>query len=294
MNNKQLTYFITIVEEGTILKAAEKLHIAQPPLSQQLKLLEEELDCTLIERTTRKSHLTEAGQKLYDRAKQILKLMDITVKEVNDINNGLCGKLSIGTVSSAGASFLPEMLNDYHKKYPKINFEIIDEDTYKIIELLDKGIINIGIIRTLFNLDMFESIILPNVPMVAIGKNLEFINRCDNIEISDLINMALIIQQRYEKTIIELCFKSGFTPNILCRSNDIRTILLWATNGIGTAIVPKDCLHLIPSSDVKYVEINEPSFNVGTAIIWSKNHYLTSAARNFLNLFSILRQISPK
>jgi len=286
MNIKQLTYFLTIVEEGTILKAAKKLHIAQPPLSQQLKLLEEELDCTLIARTTRKSQITDTGEKLYFRAKQILDLMDTTIKEVKDINKGLQGRLSIGTVSSAGATFLPERLSSYHKKYPGINFEIFDEDTYKIMELLAKGLVDIGIIRTPFNLDMFEAITLPEVPMMAVSKSFEFGSEGKILNLSDLISIPLIVQQRHEKTILELCLKTGFSPNILCRSNDVRTILLWAAAGMGTAIIPKDCLHLIHSMDLKHKEINESALNVGTAIIWTKDRYLTSAARYFLEGFN--------
>lgn len=292
MNVKQLKYFLTIVEEGTILKAAQKLHIAQPPLSQQLKLLEEELGCTLIARTTRKSQITDTGEKLYFRAKQILELMDTTIKEVTDINKGLQGRLSIGTVSSAGATFLPERLSNYHEKYPGINFGIFDEDTYKIIELLGKGIIDIGIIRTPFNLDMFEAITLPSVPMVAVSKNLRFPNECEILSLSNLNDLPLIVQQRYEKTILELCLKAEFVPNILCRSNDVRTILLWAAAGMGTAIVPKDCLHLIHSMDLEHKEINEPSLNVGTAIIWTKDRYLSTAARHFLEGFSLPENIS--
>ncbi|HEY5563812.1 MAG TPA: LysR family transcriptional regulator [Clostridiaceae bacterium] len=283
MNIKQLTYFLTIVEEGTILKASKKLHIAQPPLSQQLKLLEEELGCILIERTTRKSQITDTGKKLYNGAKKILELIDTTTKEVRDVKEGLQGSLSIGTVSALGASFLPERFSSFHQKYPGIKFDIYDENTNKIIELLEQGLIDIGIIRTPFNLDKFEAIILPDVPMIAVSRNLEVEKVCENIRLSDLINMPLIVQQRYEKTIVELCFKEGLTPNIFCRSNDVRTILLWAAAGMGTAIVPKDCLHLINDINVEHKEIRETSLNIGTAIIWTRNCYLTAVARHFLD-----------
>lgn len=287
MDIKQLTYFLAIAEEGNISKAAERLHMAQPPLSQQLKLLEEELDATLIERSTRKLQITDIGERLQYRAKQILELVDTTIKEVEDINKGFQGMLSIGTVSSAGAALLPEKLSSFHEKYPGINFEIIDEDTYKIIELLNNGIIDIGIIRTPFNLDMFESKCLPVVPMVAISKNLQLTSECETLSMTDLTNKPLIVQHRYEKIIIELCHKSGFEPRILCRSNDVRTILLWASTGMGIAIVPNDCISLIQSVNLEHRKINEPSLNVGTAIIWTKDHYQSSAANHFLNEFII-------
>lgn len=287
MDIKQLTYFLAIAEEGNITKAAEKLHIAQPPLSQQLKLLEEELDAKLIERNTRKLQITDVGERLQYRAKQIVELMDTTIKEVDDINKGFQGRLSIGTVSSAGAALLPELLSSFHEKYPGINYEIIDEDTYKIIELLNNGIIDIGIIRTPFNSDMFETKYLPSVPMAAVSTNLHLNSDIQSLSMSYFEDKPLILQSRYEKLIIELCHKSGIEPRILCRSNDVRTVLLWASTGMGTAIVPKDCISLIPNLNLEYKEISEPSLNVGTAIIWSKDHYKSSAVRHFLDEFIV-------
>ena len=111
MDIKQLKYFIAIAEEGSISKAAKRLHMAQPPLSQQLKAMESELGVELFERSTRKLEITSSGQAMYHKAKQILKLMDIAIKEVKDISDGLAGKLSIGTVSAAGATFLPQLIS---------------------------------------------------------------------------------------------------------------------------------------------------------------------------------------
>lgn len=118
MDIKQLKYFIAIAEEGSISKAAKRLHMAQPPLSQQLKALEAELGIELFERHTRKLEITSAGQAMYHKAKQILQLMDITIKEVKDINDGLAGKLSIGTVSLAGATFYLSLYQAFTASFP--------------------------------------------------------------------------------------------------------------------------------------------------------------------------------
>jgi len=114
MDIRQLRYFLTIADEGSISKAAEKLHMSQPPLSQQLKLLETE---------------TNVGEALLYRTRQILDLFELTKNEVIDINEGPDGTLSIGTVSSAGATFLPDKMQRFHHKYPRVKFEILDEDS---------------------------------------------------------------------------------------------------------------------------------------------------------------------
>lgn len=285
MDIKQLTYFLTIVEEGNISKAADKLHMAQPPLSHQLKLLEEELNVKLIERNTRKLKITDVGITLSNRAKQILQLLDTTVKEVKDISEGFQGTLSIGTVSSAGAALLPMHIESFLKTYPNINFQILDEATARIIELLHNGVIDIGIVCTPYNKDMLDAISLPDEPMIVVGTSLPWNNTNKSINLTDLNAKPLIIQQRYEKNIIELCRKAGFEPRIFCKSNDVRTLLLWASNSTGFAIVPRNCLNLIQNENLKFIELNEPSLNVGTAIIWKKNHYLSSAAKHFLETF---------
>ena len=102
MELRQLTYFITVVEEGTISSAARKLNLTQPPLSAQMKQLEAECGCVLFERTSRRIQLTEAGRMLYNRALTLLELADITRQELKDYREGTSGTLRLGVVSSVG------------------------------------------------------------------------------------------------------------------------------------------------------------------------------------------------
>ncbi|OAA88804.1 LysR family transcriptional regulator [Clostridium coskatii] len=287
MDIKQLTYFLTIAEEKSITKASEKLHIAQPHLSQQLKLLEEELNVKLIERTTRKFQVTDAGKRLWHRSKQIIELMDSTVKELKDFNEGMEGTLSIGTISSAGDILLPQRIYSFNKKYPKINFEIRECSTNEILELLKSGVIEIGIIRTPLNSETYESISLPIEPMVAASSNSFYWNNKRKICLNELADKPLLVHRRYEKMIIELCKQTGFNPRILCKIEDTRSILLLADTGMGVGIVPKDWIELIPNTNLNYKEINEPSLNTNTTIVWMKDQYLSSAAKHFLQTFKV-------
>lgn len=283
---RKLIYFRTIVDEGNITKAAEKLHIAQPPLSHQLKLLEDELGIKLIERNTRKFQITDAGQMLYRRGEQILELMNTTIKELRDLNEGLEGTLSIGTISSFSDTILPFKIHSLNLKYPKINFEIRETGTEKIIELLKSGVIEIGIIRTPYNLEIFESILLPNEPMIAASSEYLNDNNAQSINLAELANKPLLVHRRYEKMILEACYKSGFEPRILCKIDDTSSILLWAATGMGVAIIPKDWINLVPNTNLKYKEINEPSLITRTAILWMRNRHLSSVARNFIATFN--------
>ncbi|AJA46400.1 HTH-type transcriptional regulator BsdA [Clostridium pasteurianum DSM 525 = ATCC 6013] len=282
---KQLKYFYTIVEEGQITNAAKKLHMAQPPLSYQLKNLEDELGVKLLERGSRNIKLTAAGLMLYNRAKQILTLTKTTIDELKDFNNGLNGTLSIGTVSSSGSSLLTDRLNRFHDKYPSVSFEIHEGNTYKLLEILSRGIIEIAIVRTPFSTAGINYIYLPKEPMIAAMT--ENFNWNDEviIKIDELKDKPLIFYRRFEKIICDACENSGFQPNTFCKNEDARTSLLWANAGLGIALVPKSSLKLIGSSNLIYKEIDNKSLRTQIAAIWLKEGYLSPAAKNFLDTF---------
>ena len=136
MDLKQLHYFMAIVSEEQITAAAKKLHMAQPPLSHQIKLLESELGVTLFRRGPHHIELTDAGRTMAHRARQLLDLADSTKREVADFQRGIRGTLSIGTVSSSGGVLFSPGLRQFHQEYQDIHFEIHDGNTYQLIELL--------------------------------------------------------------------------------------------------------------------------------------------------------------
>ena len=126
---------------------------------------------------------------LQHRAKQMMELMDRTIKELKDFNEGLQGTLSIGAIASAGDTLLPKWIYNFHQKYPGINFNIRECHTHEILELLNNGIIEIGIIRTPLNSEIYGSILLPNEPMIAVtSKNLLWKDNEKYIDMNALAN----------------------------------------------------------------------------------------------------------
>ncbi|WP_160689620.1 LysR family transcriptional regulator [Clostridium sp. C2-6-12] len=287
MDFKQLNYFLEILKEENITKAAERLHIAQPHLSQQLKLLEDELNTKLIQRTTRKFQITEAGKLLQKRSEQMINLLETTLKELKDINEGITGTLSIGSISAKSDTLLLKKVNEFHKTYPNVDFIIKESNTIEILEQLKVGLIEIGIVRTPFNSDDFESIHLPSEPMIAVYCNNFHFNNSNkhSINLSELEGKPLLISTKFKKMIFDACEKYNFKPRMLCEINDARSLLLWASTGMGITIVPKDWIDISQSINLKYSEINEPSLITRSEVIWAKNHYLSSVAKHFLETF---------
>lgn len=286
MDIKQLTYFITIAEEGTITHAANKLHMAQPPLSTQLKLLEDELGIKLIERGARKVKLTDAGKILYKRAKHILEITNSTTKEIEEFRKGIQGTLRLGTISSSGTALLSKRIINFNKKYPNIKFEIHEGNTYELIEKMNSGIIEVGIVRTPFNSQNFECLFLETEPMVAVmSSSYKFESDKDEILLEDLKDMPLIIYRRFEKILLGEFQELGFEPNIFCINDDARTTILWARAGLGIGIVPKSAINFDFMDNIKYKEINKDSLRTQISAIWIRGRYLSMAAKKFLEFF---------
>jgi len=290
---REMKYFLAIAQEGNITTAAQRLHMAQPPLSRQMKQLEDHLGTKLFERGHRKIQLTEAGCLLRNRAEQLVKLMDITEKEIKALESGTHGTLSIGTASSSGITILPTVARIFRNHYPDLNFELWEGESIRIIELLNMGLIEIGLVRFSFDTEIYESIQLPKEPLVAAihKNNLDYLGgEEETIRLTELVDQPLMIHRKYEALITEHCHEAGFNPYFLCKSDDIMPILAWADADVGIAIVPRAAIGLIPNTNLVFKTIINPSIEIASAVIWMRSRYLSVAARHFLTLFTAVHK----
>ena len=124
MEIKDMRAFYAIVEEGNISHAAQRLDIAQPALSRQMKRLESSLGVQLFERGSRRIRLTDAGRVLYSRVEHILGMVDGTVREITEIGSGVAGSIQLGTITTSGALLLPELITEFHRRYPQVTYQI--------------------------------------------------------------------------------------------------------------------------------------------------------------------------
>ena len=286
MDIRQLKYFLTVVEEGQITAAAKKLHMAQPPLSHQMKLLENELGVILFKRGPRQISLTDGGKILANRAKQIMELSDSAAKEIDDFKRGFRGTLTIGTVSSSGNVLLNEGMAKFHKEYSDVKFEIHEGNTYALIDLLMKGIIEVGIVRTPFKNSLFNCKYSKKEPMSAVmDKSHDWNSSASSITLDELKGKPLIIYRRFDKLISNTCDLYGFTPSIFCKNDDARTSILWANAGHGIAVVPASAVTLAAPENLRVKIIREERLFTQVAAIWMKDRYLSLLAEKFIDHF---------
>ena len=286
MDIKQLINFITIVEEGNITKAAQKLHISQPPLSNQLKALEEELGVKLIERGSRKVTLTDVGNLLYKRGKDMVNVFESTLNEVEDFKSGIEGVLKIGAVSTCNQFIPNELISPYAKQYPKVKFELYEGNTYEVVDMIERGIVDIGVVRTPFNSENLCYLNLRTEPMVVVvnknGEKFGFEYR-EKIKLKDLDGKPIVIYRRYEKLIMDVLQLNKVKANIYCLNDDSRTTIAWAQAGLAIGIVPKS---IIDSSnkEIEVYELDEEELKTQISVAWMENKYLPRSARNLLDM----------
>ena len=286
MDIKDMRAFYAIVEEGNISHAAQRLDIAQPALSRQMKRLETSLGVQLFERGSRRIRLTDAGRVMYSRVEHILGMVDGTVREITEIGSGIAGSVRLGTITTSGALLLPELNSEFHSRYPNVTYQIWEEDGARILELLDNRVIEIGITRTQVDSKVYESIVLPNEPLVLImNKEQEIGAAGDKVELKELKDQPIIIPLRWQSVFIANCRKLGFEPNIVCVSDSIVQDLLLAKMGMGMALLPVSSKTLLTDGNLIYKKLIEPEMSTHTVIAWLKNRTLSSSSEHLIRLF---------
>ncbi|MFJ7953027.1 LysR family transcriptional regulator [Lysinibacillus sp. NPDC096418] len=288
MDLRQLNYFITIVEEGQITKAAKKLHMAQPPLSHQLKMMEEELNCKLFDRNGKSLELTESGKILYKKGKVLLSNFEDTITEIKEVGGGLKGVLSIGADQTC-LSYLPEKISIMREKYPNLCFKIIEGDTLFLTESLLHKEIDIAILQQPIEDENFLSLGLATEEFVLATPEQWGLE--SPILMEDLKDIPFLSFYRHRncstfRFITDEFKRHGFEPNIICECIDIAMVSSLISEGIGVTILPKTSLDKFSSKGIKIIEFSNCSIQSKATIIWPKERYLAKHAMNFLELFT--------
>ncbi|WP_294159679.1 LysR family transcriptional regulator [uncultured Selenomonas sp.] len=286
MEIKDMRAFYAIVEEGNISHAAQRLGIAQPALSRQMKRLESQLGVQLFERGSRRIRLTDAGRVLYARVEHILGMVDGTVREITEIGSGVAGCIRLGTITTSGAMLLPELITEFHRRYEQVTFQLWEGEGTRILDLLDNRVIEIGITRTQVDARLYESIVLPNEPLVAVMNKETSIGRDPHqVRLDELKEQPIILPLRWQSMFTSECKKLGYEPKILCVSDSIVQDLLLAKMGMGLAILPISSKTLLTDGDLFYKRLVAPEITTHTVVAWLKNRTLSQSAQHFLALF---------
>lgn len=277
MDLRQLEYFREIADTGSINEAARRLNMSQPPLSYQLRLLEEELGVRLFERSSQGVTLTEAGTLLYSRAGELLSYADSTKQEVERF--GRRRILRLGLTSSTVAPMIP-FIAEYARRNPVASFEVHDGTTFSLFNSLLAGIIDVSVVRTPLRLDEVEHTVLCTEPMIAVSAPAEETPRRGQAALSELTGRPLIVYRRYEKLITDAFAAHALEADFFCVCDDARGAVLWAKAGIATAILPASMSSLCAGLDIR--EIDEKALETQILLIWRKGKKPLPAVQDFI------------
>lgn len=288
MELTHLRYFITVAEELHFGRAARKLHIAQPPLSQQIMRLEEELEVKLFNRTSRRVELTSAGKLFLTEAKAIIERADYASGKMRDIAAGSSGSLSLGFNESAINTFLPETIRNFREKHPEIKLILHELETAAQLEALQSAQIDLGVMRPFgHDLTQFSTQLLFQEHYVAaVPNNHKFIKderheiRLDELSSEKFIMFPREIHPSLYDHIVKCCEAVGFTPRIAQNAITKQTTLALIEAGLGIALVPESAKHHA-ADGISFIKLKSSLPPVNIMAVWrlTENSVII---RNFL------------
>ncbi|WP_216901538.1 LysR substrate-binding domain-containing protein [Nocardia alni] len=269
VNLRTLRYFVALAEELSFSRAAERLHVAQPALSQQIRTLERSLSTELVDRSHRPLVLTEAGGYLYTEALQILAACDQAALGARAIGRGLRGRLSIGFTRSSMYSVLPPALKAFHAAYPQVELKLYEMVTEEQADALHDGRIRVGIGRQSVRLEGCTSRVLLRERVMAVLPPDHPAAAADAVDIAELAGSPLILfpkQASSFSNLIESLYRdAGFIPHIDHRTFEIQTAVALVAAGLGVCFVGESVARH-GRSDVVYRALNSPNAGLITAL----------------------------
>lgn len=250
MELRQLRYFVAVAEEGNFSRAAERLHVSQPPLSTQIKSLERELGVSLFERSNRGVSLTAAGQGFFEEARTVLGRLEQARMRALQTDRGEAGMLSVGFVSIADYSILPPALKSFRARFPQVEVQLHELTTDAQIRALRDARLDLGIgLAPVDEPDIeFKSVMREELVLAAPAAH-PAVKGDKPVDLRVLARESFIVPPReiapglYDLTIGH-CRSFGFAPRITQQARQMQTVIGLVSCGMGFALVPASVRNL--------------------------------------------------
>ncbi len=306
MELRHLRYFLAVAQHRNFTRAAEELHIAQPPLSQQIQQLERELGATLFDRSARQVELTQAGEVLLLRARRVLEMIDDMTNEVREVAGARGGRVTLGVNRTAAALILPAVARLMRERMPGVELVILEGGTSTIAELVVERRVDLGLARLpLAEHEPFTALLesrpLYQEQVVAVMLREHPLARRDSIYIAELRDEPLMIVRRDQGTlyeqIISACEAAGFTPRLVCEGAEIYTLVRLVEAGLGITLIPERGLQLIPGVEERVIGLplrtgpDNEGIIMEAGLIWRRGRYRSQAA---LTLAEIIQEVAEQ
>lgn len=285
MELRVLRYFLTVVREESITRAADALNITQPTLSRQIMELEEELNTQLIIRGSRKLSLTDDGMLLRKRAEEIIDLVDKAENEIKSTDEVVDGEIYIGAGETDAMRIIAKAAKDLKYAYPGIRYNLFSGNGDDVSEKLDKGLLDFGILIEPADTKKYDYIKLPAVDTwgLLMKKDSPLASK-EHIIPSDLLNVPILCsRQSLVKNVLSGWLGQDFDKlNIIATYNLIFNASIMVDQGFGCALTLDKLVNTTGDSNLCFKPLF-PKLEAGLVIVWKKYQVFSKAAEIFLN-----------
>jgi DNA-binding transcriptional LysR family regulator len=279
MDMRRLRYFAVVAEESSFSRAAERLHIAQPPLSNNIKQLEQELGVQLFERSNRGVWLTEAGELLLEEVRRMFAQLDQTVLAVQRVGHGQVGRLTLGFVPSSSNEALPPILRAFRERFPGVELFLREMRPDHVVQGLHERQIDVGFVYLPLEDPSLNVENITREPLVLALPEAHPLTSEDQVELRAIAEEPFVLPARYQRMpglygrVTEACRQAGFTPNAVQKDVWLmQTIVGLVAGGIGVALVPSS-LQNIPRRGVVYKLVHGLSPTIELGMIWRRDDH---------------------
>lgn len=288
MEIRVLKYFLAVAHEGSITNAAHSLHLTQPTLSRQLHELEKELNQKLLIRGKYNVNLTPEGMILRERAREIVDMADKTLEEFQTISDTVSGNIYIGCGETYSMKYVAEIIKEIQNQYPNIKFHIQSGNAEDVMEKLDKGLIDFGVLIQPVDLSKYDYITLPEKDIwgVIMRKDRPLAKK-EYIELKDLKNLPLLnsrqaIRKTSSKNSFIEWFKGEFENlNTVATFNLVYNAAIMVETGVGYAITLDRLANTTENSPLCFRPL-KPKLESKSDVVWKKNQVFSPASKIFL------------
>lgn len=285
---RHLRYFLAVAEELHFGRAAARLNISQPPLSQQIQILEQQVGARLLARTNRSVSLTEAGRQFLADSRHILSLVDDAAARAERLHLGETGELRIGFTSSAPfISAVSDTLSSFRRHYPDVHIQTREINTREQITPLNEGSLDLGLMRNTHLPDTLAWEVILREPLLAMIPRDHPLASLASVSLAELAEEPFVFFDPHVGTglyddILGLMRRYGQTPAITQEVGEAMTIIGLVAAGLGVSILPASFKRL-QLSEMRWVPITEEDAVSEMWLVWPKHHEQSNAAQRFKN-----------
>lgn len=285
MDFRSLNYFVVVAQELNITRAAEKLNMSQPPLSSQIRNLEEELGVALFVRGKRQLTLTDAGSLLLRRASQMLGLADQTRSELASMTEGLSGTLFLSMVEGRAPFLAAEWIAGFHDEFPNVRYELWNGSSDDVIDQLRRGLADLAVVAAPFDMEHLDGIRVGAEPWVALISTRNPLSQLpgDTIPLRALEGQPLIIPRRKSRVeaIHHWFSQVGVSPQVLCEQSNYLDAVALSEQNVGISIFPQTTDNHSPALVSRVIV--EPERTAEYYLVWDKAQQPGTLAQAFLD-----------